>query len=239
MLFPACASTNNQPVAMPPSSVQIVEYYPFQVKGYENTYPKRPVLVLPAIDARDFKDAAGMAHTASDGNPAIGVIRDRSGEVDQRLYGPPLEALVRDSISQAAQEAGMVSTTSAMSLKQALSEKPGTYVIQPKIARFWVTKHRGPDNPAGPTWFASADVTIDVSVYKSPFDVPFWQGESDATYDDPPPPVAGSAPEDLTEIYDNPGQVLSVALTRSAAGIFKRDDLHTLVTEDTAVPAHQ
>jgi hypothetical protein len=106
-------------------------------------------------------------------------------------------------------------------------------VIQCKIARFWVDKHRGRDNAAGATWSASAEVALDVVVYKAPFDVPFWQGESDATYDDPPAPVTGVAPEDETEIYDDPGQVLSVGLTRAVAGIFKRDDLHTLITEDS------
>jgi hypothetical protein len=94
------------------------------------------------------------------------------------------------------------------------------------------------DTAAGPTSSASAEVTLDVVVYKTPFEVPFWQGESEASYDDPPAPVAGVAPEDATEIYDDPGQVLSVGLTRAVAGIFRRDDLHTLMTEDSP-PAHQ
>jgi len=127
----------------------------------------------------------------------------------------------------------MISSTPDSPLKRALAERPAEYLVEAKIARFWVDKHRGRDNAAGPTWSASAEVALDVVVYKSPFDVPFWQGESDATYDDPPAPVAGTAPEDETEIYDDPGQVLSVALTRAAAGIFKRDDLRTLIIEDS------
>jgi len=219
----------------PLKSIQTLEYYPFLVKGYENSYPKRRVMVLAALDARDFKDTSGVAHSPDNGNPAIGIIRDKSGEIEQRLYGPALEPLVQQSITLAAQEAGMISSNSPMPLKEALNSRQAQYVIECKIARFWVDKHRGPDNAGGPTWSASAEVALDVVVYKAPFEVPFWQGESDATYDDPPAPVAGVAPEDETEIYDDPGQVLSVGLTRAVAGIFKRDDLHTLITEDQPV----
>jgi hypothetical protein len=232
----ACASTTER--MEPLKSLQTVQYYPFLVKGYENTYPKRRVMVIPPTDARDFKDISGAAHSPDNGNPAVGVIRDKSGEILQRLYGPALEPLVQQSITQAAQEAGMLSSSSALPLKVALNSGQAQYVIQSKIARFWVDKHRGMDTAAGPTSSASAEVTLDVVVYKAPFEVPFWQGESEASYDDPPAPVAGVAPEDATEIYDDPGQVLSVGLTRSVAGIFRRDDLHTLMTEDSP-PAHQ
>jgi hypothetical protein len=222
----------------PLKSIQTLQYYPFQVKGYQNTYPKRRVMVLTAIDARDFKDTSGAAHSPDNGNPAIGVVRDKSGEILQRLYGPALEPLVQQARTQAAQEAGMISSTCGMPLKQALTACQAPYLITVKIARFWVDKRRGPDNGAGPIWLATAEVTLDVVVYKAPFEVPFWQGESDATYDDPPAPVAGTAPEDETEIYDEPGQVLSVGLTRAVAGIFKRDDLHTLITEDSPLTPH-
>ncbi len=227
----ACASTSEQ--MQPLSSLQAVQYYPFLVKGYQNTYPKRPVMVLPAVDARDFRDNSGAAHLPENGKPAIGLVRGKSGEIVQRLYGPALEPLVQQSIVQAAQEAGMIASSSDNSLQIALSSRQADYVIVPKIARLWVDKHRGPDNAAGPTWSATAEVALDVVVYKVPFNVPFWQGESEATYDDPPPPVAGAAPEDETEMYDDPGQVLSVGLTRAAAGVFKRDDLHTLITQDS------
>jgi hypothetical protein len=229
-LISACATTSEQ--IEPLKSTQALQYYPFQVKGYQNTYPKRRVMVLTAADTRDFKDTSGTAHLPDNGNPAIGVVRDKSGEIVQRLYGPALEPLVQQSITQAAQEAGMISSSSDLPLNLALSSSQAQYLIAAKIVRFWVDKHRGPDNAAGPTWSATAEVALDVVVYKPPFEVPFWQGESDATYDDPPAPVAGIAPEDETEIYDDPGQVLSVGLTRAVAGIFRRDDLHTLITED-------
>jgi hypothetical protein len=229
-----CAASSSR--VMPLTSVQSLQYYPFQVKGYQGTYPKKRVMVLSAVDARDFKDTSGAAHDSDNGAPAIGIVRDKSGEILQRLYGPQLEHLIQEAITQAAQEAGMASSNSTLPLKQALKARKADYLIATKIARCWVDKHRGPDNPAGATWSATAEVALDVIVYKPPFDVPFWQGESDAVYDDPPPPVSGSVPEDDTEIYDDPGQVLSVALTRSVAGIFKRDDLHSLITEDTTVP---
>jgi hypothetical protein len=234
--FSACAPTTVQ--MEPLKSTQALQYYPFQVKGYQNTYPKRRVMVLAAVDARDFKDTSGAAHSPENGNPAIGVIRDKSGEIVQRLYGPALEPLVQQSIAQAAQEAGMISSASNIPLKNALSLRQAQYLIAAKIARFWVDKHGGPANAAGPTWSATAEVALDVVVYKAPFEVPFWQGESDATYDDPPAPVAGMSPEDETEIYDDPGQDLSVGLTRAVAGIFQRDDLHTLITEDSPL-THQ
>jgi hypothetical protein len=47
----------------------------------------------------------------------------------------------------------------------------------------------------------------------------------------------GSADDD-SAIYDEPGQVMSVALTRAVAGIFDRDDLRTLITQDRMVRPH-
>jgi hypothetical protein len=231
----AAGCTPSAEQVMPPTSTQVLQYYPFQVKGYQNTYPKRQVIVLPAVDTRDFKDTSGAPHLPDKSGPAIGAIRDKSGEIVQRLYGPPLELLIQQAISQAAQEAGMMPSRSALPLKQALSLRHAQYLIEANIARCWVDKHREPAVGAEPRWSATAEVALDVSVYKLPFDVPFWQGESAATYDDPPAPVAGLAPADETEIYDEPGQVLSVALTRAVAGIFQRDDLRSLIVEDAAV----
>jgi len=42
-------------------------------------------------------------------------------------------------------------------------------------------------------------------------------------------------PEDQASIYDQPGEVLSVAFTRSVEGIFKRSDLHSLIIQDHAL----
>jgi hypothetical protein len=218
---------------MRPVSVQTLEFYPYQVKGFENTYPRRSIVVLTPVDARDFKDAAGIGHEPYNGNVAIGVVLDQTGKIDQRLYGAPLAPLVQRAILQSAQEAGMNALTSNQSLSAALQAHSADYVLSSTITRFWVNKHRGPDTQAGPSWFTAADVAFKVAIYKPPFNVPFWQGTSSATYDDPPLPVAGMNPEDDTEIYDQPGQVLSVALTRAAAGIFKRDSLHSLIVEDS------
>jgi hypothetical protein len=99
-----------------------------------------------------------------------------------------------------------------------------------------VVKQRGADNESGPGWFSAADVALDVTIYKAPFAVPFWQGRSTAEYNDPPTPSAGSRTEDETEIYDQPGEVLSVALTRAVAGIVRHQDLHTLVVQDAIPP---
>lgn len=218
---------------MEPVSIQTVEYYPFQVKGYENTYPKRRILIVPPVDARDFKDVAGVSHDPYDDHPSIGVILDQTGKIDQHVYGTDLNTLFQDAIAKAANEAGMMSSTSSQTLAEALKSRGNDYVLAAKLSRCWVVKHRGPDNPAGPTWFTSADVAIQVAIYKPPFAIPFWQDESSANYSDPPKAAAGRPPEDQTEIYDDPGQVLSVALTRAVAGIFKRDSLHELIVEDS------
>jgi hypothetical protein len=233
----ACSSLSQRQVYMPPVSIETVEYYPFQVKGYENTYPARRVVVTSPVDDRDFKDAGGVSHDPKDGHPAIGVILDQSGKIDQRLYGPALDELFQNAIANAAREAGMASITTSLGLKLALTSRGADYIMATQIKRCWVVKHRGPDNADGPTWFAAADVGLSVAIYKPPFDVPFWQGDSDAAYDDPPLSANTGNPEDETEIYDQPGQVLSVALTRAVAGIFKRNDLRTLITQDS-LPQH-
>lgn len=218
---------------MRPVSVQTLQFYPYQVKGFENSYPKRSIMVLPPVDARNFADAAGVGHEPYNGNVAIGVVLDQTGKIDQRLYGLPLAPLVQRAISQSAQEAGMAASTSTEPLATALRARAADYVLTSRITRCWVNKHRGPDTPAGPAWFTAADVSFDVAIYKAPFNVPFWQGNGSAAYDDPPV-MPGMNPEDDTEIYDQPSQVLSVALTRAAAGIFKSDSLHQLMVEDAA-----
>ncbi|MGH7933681.1 MAG: hypothetical protein ACREQN_11030 [Candidatus Binataceae bacterium] len=231
-----CSPASEQ-TFMKPVSIETVRFFPFQVKGFENTYPKRRILVLMPVDARDFKDIAGVGHEPYQGNPAIGVVLGQTGKIDQRLYGPQLVPLTQRAIAESAREAGMVVSTSADALDQALRTHVADYVLTSRITHFWVNKHCGPDIPAGSTWFTGADVALEVAVYKPPFNVPFWQGDSASAYNDPPLPAAGASPEDETEIYDQPGQVLSVALTRAAAGIFKRDSLHTLIVEDSTTHA--
>jgi hypothetical protein len=233
LLLVGCATANHDNLGIPQLSIQTLEYYPFQVKGYQKSFPDKHIVVLSAADARSFKDAGGVNHEPYQGHPAIGVILDRHGQVAQQLYGPDLAPLLRDAIAQAAQEAGLTSSTSSQTLKDALNTRGTDYVLVAKITGLWVVKQRGTGNEGGPTWFSAADAALDVTIYKPPFAVPFWQGSSAAEYNDPPKPVAGARPEDETEIYDQPGEVLSVALTRAVAGIFRRDDLHTLVLQDT------
>ncbi len=230
-LLSGCATQRRE--YMERISIQTVEYYPFQVKGYENTYPKRRILIVPPADARDFKDVAGVSHDPYEDHPSIGVVLDQTGSIDQHVYGTDLTTLFRDAIAKAANEAGMTSSTSSQTLADALKVRGNDYVLAAKLSRCWVVKHRGPDHPAGPTWFTSAEVAIQVAIYKPPFAIAFWQDESSANYSDPPTPAAGLPLEDQTEIYDDPGQVLSVALTRAVAGIFKRDSLHELIVEDS------
>jgi hypothetical protein len=233
LMVGGCAA-NQARVEMPASSVQAVQYYPFQVKGYENTYPKRRAMVVAAVDTRDFKDAGSVVHAASAGHPAIGVVFDQENKVGQLLYGPPLEGLMQAAIVEAAAEAGLVATASPLTLPDALTARKADYVISTSITRCWVSKHRGPDHWAGPSWSAVADVALAVAVYKPPFDVAFWNGEVSATYNDPPAPFSGGGSADETEIYDQPGEVLSVALTRAVAGIFQREELHSLIDQDPA-----
>jgi len=236
LLLAGCASANRDNLAIAPVSIQALQYYPFQVKGYQKSFPNKRIVVLTSADARSFKEAGSVSHEPYQGHPAIGVILDRYDQVAQRLYGPDLAKLLREAIAQSAQETGMSSSTSPLALQDALKARGVDYVLAAKITGLWVVKQRGADNEGGPTWFSAADVALDVTIYKPPFAVPFWQGLSAAEYDDPPKPAAGARPEDETEIYDQAGEVLSVALTRAVAGIFRHDDLHTLVLQD-AIPS--
>jgi hypothetical protein len=236
LLLAGCAASNNEPINIAPISIQTLQFYPFQVKGYQKSFPNKHIVVLLAPDARAFKDSASSNHEPYEGHPAIGVVLDHHGQVIQRLYGSDLSPLIRDAIAESAQEAGMISSTSPLPLADALHAHGNDYVLAAKITGLWVVKQRGADTEGGPTWFSAADATIDVAIYKPPFPVPFWQSSSTAEYNDPPTPVAGARPEDETEIYDQPGEVLSVALTRAVAGIFRRDDLRTLVLQDVIPP---
>ncbi len=234
----ACAtSTVQEEIAnAPPTSVETLSYYPFQVKGYQNSYPRKRILVLMPVDARDFKDAAGQSHEPQDGNPATGVILGPTGDVVQHIYSPPLAPLVQQAIVQSADEAGMVASASDTTLDSALRQTGEDYILASKITGCWVNKHSGPSPGAGGStseaWFTTADAALDITIYKPPFNVPFWQGVSAATYNDPPADN-GSGMGDEIPIYEHPGEVLSVALTRAVAGIFKREALHALVLQDT------
>jgi len=228
-MLSGCATTGGGGAPGPPTtSVQTLEYYPYQVKGYQNSYPKKTILILMPADARD---AAGVS-APLDGNPAIGVVIDRSGDITERLYSSPFGPIFQQAIGRSADEAGLSASSSTD-----VAYKPGVkntteYVLESKIRRCWVKKARGADAQYGPVWRTTADVALDVSIYKPPFSVPFWTGTASDTYYDPPVGSFGLGPEDEAGIYDEPGQVLSVALTRSVAAIFQRQDLRNLMLED-------
>ncbi len=237
-IIAACATTVQQEMANePPTSVETLSYYPFQVKGYQNSYPRRRVLVLMTLDSRDFKDVAGQTHEPANGNPAVGVILAPDGGVVQRIYSSPLGPVVQSALVRSADEAGMLATASNDTLEAALKETNEDYVLASRITRCWVNKHSATDAGSSPNlgWFTTADVALDLTIYKPPFNVAFWQGESAATYNDPPADNGTGLGDDVS-IYDLPGQVLSVALTRSVAGGFKRDALRSLIIQDSMPP---
>jgi hypothetical protein len=237
-IIAACATTVQQEIANePPTSVETLSYYPFQVRGYQNSYPRRRVLVLMPLDARDFKDVAGQTHERANGTPAIGVMLYPGGGVVQRIYSSQLGPVVQSALVRSADEAGMLATASNDTLEAALKETNEDYVLASRIARCWVDKHSAPDAGSSSNlgWFTTADVALDLTIYKPPFNVAFWQGKSAATYSDPPADNGSGLGDDVS-IYDLPGQVLSVALTRSVAGGFKREALRSLIVQDSMPP---
>lgn len=232
----ACSTLFQNKVNLPPLSNQTLEYYPRQVKGYQNSYPPRRIVILRTADAREFKDPSAVDHAPdADGNPRIGVVLDREHQPIQRLYGQPLGPLVEDAFARAAEEAGMTSFASDESLDAALKHTDLDYVLQSTLTRCWVRKQRGPDGQNGPIWATLAEFAVEVAIYKPPFHTPFWHASSASAYDDPPLNNFLSGPEDDTSIYDDPGEVLSVALTRAVANTFRRPDLRALVLDDTVL----
>ncbi len=212
-----------------PVSVQKVEYYPYQVKGYQNTYPNRTLVVLMPLDSRSDKDSGPQAPS---GTVPIGEVTDRQNNVIQRLYSSPLPAIVQQAIFRSAGEAGFSASVAPESAYQPDRYRNAAYVLQSEIERCWVKKSRGPDGRSGPTWRTVASFALKLALYKPPFKVPFWQGTSASTYHDPPIGSLGLGPEDEVGIYDKPGQDLSVAVTRGVAGIFEHRGLHTLILQD-------
>ena len=81
-MLAGCSTVNEGggTAAAPTTSMQTLEYYPYQVKGYQNSYPKKTILILIPADARDVTGNAAPLN----GNPAIGVITDQSGNVTER-----------------------------------------------------------------------------------------------------------------------------------------------------------
>jgi hypothetical protein len=223
-----CSATN--PTAnLEPASSQTLEYYPGLVKGFEHTYPSRQILVLAIVDACA---AANQGQSAGSGQE-IGVTVDSHGQVIQRLFTENFADTVQRALAQAAKEAGMVPTLSG-EMAYSGQAAAADYVLESKVVKCWVKKERVADNDKNASWQTVAQFTIDAAIFKPPFHVPFWQGSSNETYSDPPD-NPGIMSEDQASIYDEPGQVLSVAFTRSVEGIFKRSDLHSLITQDRAL----
>jgi len=214
------------------TSIQKLEYYPYQVKGYQSSFPRRTVLVLMPTDDREFPGPAASNHAPLDGKPAIGVVVEQDGNLAERLYADPLGPIVQKGIAAAAQEAGMTSEIAEYSDYLPDKTRDVDYVVVTIIKRCWVSKRRNQDNRFGAVWMTSADFALTVIVFKPPFKIPFWQGAIQDTYNDPPVGSFGLGPEDQAGIYDEPGEVLSVALTRGIAGIFERQDFRTLVKQD-------
>jgi hypothetical protein len=228
-MLAGCSSVNpgGGTAAAPTTSTQTLEYYPYQVKGYQNSYPKKTIEVLMPADARAATDSAQPLN----GNPAIGVIIDQSGNITERLYSSPLGPTLQAAIGRSADEAGL-SASSSPDVTYKPGVKNADYVLESKVRRCWVKKSRSAGGQDGPVWRTAADVVLDISIYKPPFRVPFWTGSTNDTYYDPPVGSFGLGSEDEAGIYDEPGQVLSVALTRSVAAIFQRQDLRNLMLED-------
>ena len=229
-MLAGCSAVNEGggTAAAPTTSMQTLEYYPYQVKGYQNSYPRKTIQILMPADARDAtRDSAPL-----NGNPAIGVVDDQSGNVTERLYSSPLGPILQQAIGRSADEAGLSASSSTDATYTPGVKNTTEYVLESKIRRCWVKKARGANGQYGPVLRTVADVAIDVSIYKPPFKVPFWTGSTNNTYYDPPVGSFGLGSEDEAGIYDEPGQVLSVALTRSVAAIFQRQDLRNLMLED-------
>lgn len=238
LVLSGCAAVGlgSQAPAVASTSVEKLEYYQYQVKGYQNSFPHRSILVLMPTDSRDFSQAGTPDHAPLNGDPAIGISLGQSGQIVQRLYSNPLPALVQKAIGVSAEEAGMTSRLSNDSAYTPGKPTTADYVLLSTITRGWVIKRRGPDGEYGPVWATSADFALTITIYKAPFSVPFWQGTSSSLYNDPPIGSFGLGPEDEAGVYDNPGEVLSVSLTRAVAGIFQHEDLRTLVSQDEIHP---
>jgi hypothetical protein len=228
-----CATVGGPgPAPVPTTEIDKVEYYPFQVKGYQNSYPRRTVTVLMPTVGADIGNVPPAEEAPLAGNPAVGQVIDQNGYVTERLYTSPLAVIVQAAVARSAEEAGMTARVSPDTSYRTGTMQDQDYVLACQITRCWVKKNRAPDGHSGATWHSQADFSIDVTIYKPPFSVPFWHGTSRETYYDPPVGSFALGPEDEAGVYDDPGQVLSVALTRAVAGIFEKQDLRNLVLED-------
>jgi len=226
----AACSTVSSTSNVEPASSQNLVFYPGLVKGFERTYPSRHILVLAVTEACEN----GRQGQEATPGQEIGIVLDSRGQTIQRLYTTDLTNTVQKAIEQAAQEAGMIASGSTEAQYTA-QPTDADYVLQSRIVKCWVKKQRVTDSDnKNPSWQTMAQFALDTTIFKPPFHVPFWQGVSSETYSDPPD-NPGLMSEDQASIYDEPGEVLSVAFTRSVEGIFKHGDLHSLINQDRAL----
>src|ERR1700684_768438 len=164
-MLAGCSTVNEGggTAAAPTTSVQTLEYYPYLVKGYQNSYPRKTIQILVPADARD----AAAAGAPLNGDPAIGIVDDQSGSVIERLYSAPLGPILQAAIGRSADEAGLSASSSTD-----VAYKPGVrstaYVLESKIRRCWVKKERSAGGDNGPVWRTTADFALDISIYKPP-----------------------------------------------------------------------
>jgi hypothetical protein len=211
-----------------PISIETVRYYPYLVKGYQDSFPRRSVLVLAPVDAHALSNPK-IAPLG--GRPEIGVTSDRSEAVLQRLYSAPLAPIVQKAIAHSADEAGLLATV-ASGAKYDPRRRGVDYVLASRITQCWVKKHLAANGDSGPAWRTLAKFALEVTLYKPPFKVAFWKGTSSVEYEDPAWASYLLEPDDEISIYEHPGEDLSVAMSRAVAGIFQRQDLRMLVLED-------
>lgn len=233
-VFAGCAALAPQTSGVPEASVEHLEYYAGEVKGYGNTYPGARILLLLPVDGHwhpSFTKPEGVPLESAE----IGVVSDSTGTVVQEIYTPPIQPLVQKALVQSGKEAGMISRTSSETLEEALHDLKQDYVLVSKITRCWVAKRQGLADSfltqRREIWETRADFGLEVEIYKPPFHAPFWRGSKAVTYYDPPV-AQGIQLEDSVAIFDHPGEVLSVAMTRTVAGIFASEELRNLVAED-------
>lgn len=231
-----CAAIAAPEPHMPAVSVEHLEYYSGEVKGYQKTYPESHILVLPPIDRRQLpvlKDLGGPGLGVPGEGTEVGIVSDHNGVIIQRIYAPPIESVVQSALAKSAKEAGLVPTLSNQALESALHRTDEDYVLASQITNYWALKRPIYDPIGDQTiWVTAAVFALDVQIYKPPFHVAFWEGRRAISYSDPPL-TYGLDPVDSVAMYDRPGQVLSVAVTRAVAGLFADSDLHELIAEDS------
>ncbi len=234
-LLVGCAALASSQADLALVSVQPPQYQLGEVKGYQHRYPKDHVLILlPVNNSRGSEPNAirDVRHAVPAGSVQVGVISDQNGEILQRIYSSPIEVTVQSALAISASEAGLVPTVSDARLESALRRTDEDYVLVSQITKCWVAKRRVTDLDGEAVWETEAVFALNVQIYKPPFHVAFWEGRKTTDYYDPPLDYGFLQPVDPVALYDHPGQVLSVALTRTVAGIFAGDDLLKLVAED-------